>query len=449
MNKINYTTRPKVAPKIDKGVALCLSGGGYRAMLFHCGTLIRLAELGYLAPQKLRLVSSVSGGAITAAMLGVRWEEIIKQSAIKPDEPPDTDKAKVTIDSAKMAIAVRTKVVEPLIEYATEKTLDGWALLTGFPGWFINGWIPRKWLTRFRLKTPGEFIADYHDQNLFKGAALCDLPDSAHGIAPDFVFNATNLSTGADYRFSRNFMGDSLAGFDENPSVPLALAVAISGGFPPILGPVLFQPLQPTSGTSDLSSQIKDESDLKAFTHFATLADGGVNDNLGLEPALQHWDTILVSDGGLPTAPDPRPSFFLALSLLRVHSITDLQVRLMRRKQITVLFKAEEKNLTAEKILDSSRFRRKGAFWDMERRLNELTVDDQLSGVEVMSIDKEIQHNLANTPTRLKCLKRDYCKKLINLGYAQCDAHMRTYVIADQKLPCPKDFPYPEATMTK
>ena len=30
----------------EKGVALCLSGGGYRAMLFHVGTLWRLNELG-------------------------------------------------------------------------------------------------------------------------------------------------------------------------------------------------------------------------------------------------------------------------------------------------------------------------------------------------------------------------------------------------------------------
>ncbi len=33
------------------GIGLCLSGGGYRAMLFHLGVLWRLAELGYLGPQ--------------------------------------------------------------------------------------------------------------------------------------------------------------------------------------------------------------------------------------------------------------------------------------------------------------------------------------------------------------------------------------------------------------
>src|SRR5215475_2295356 len=32
----------------EPGIALCLSGGGYRAMLFHLGALWRLNEWGYL-----------------------------------------------------------------------------------------------------------------------------------------------------------------------------------------------------------------------------------------------------------------------------------------------------------------------------------------------------------------------------------------------------------------
>src|SRR3954466_1762547 len=55
----------------SEGTALCLSGGGYRAMLFHVGALWRLNELGFLP--KLERVSSVSGGSIAAATLGRRW----------------------------------------------------------------------------------------------------------------------------------------------------------------------------------------------------------------------------------------------------------------------------------------------------------------------------------------------------------------------------------------
>lgn len=35
---------------LKQGIAICLSGGGYRAMLFHVGVLWRLAEAGYLGP---------------------------------------------------------------------------------------------------------------------------------------------------------------------------------------------------------------------------------------------------------------------------------------------------------------------------------------------------------------------------------------------------------------
>ena len=45
-------------------IALCLSGGGYRAMLFHVGVLWRLVDSGVLA--EVDRVSSVSGGSITA-----------------------------------------------------------------------------------------------------------------------------------------------------------------------------------------------------------------------------------------------------------------------------------------------------------------------------------------------------------------------------------------------
>src|SRR5260370_34153279 len=56
------------------GIALCLSGGGYRAMLFHLGTLWRLNELGYLP--KLDRMSRVSGCSITAAVLGMNWSSL-------------------------------------------------------------------------------------------------------------------------------------------------------------------------------------------------------------------------------------------------------------------------------------------------------------------------------------------------------------------------------------
>src|ERR1051325_2468873 len=60
--------------KPQPGMALCLSGGGYRAMLFHLGAFIRLNEAGLLP--KLKKISSVSGGSISAGVLGLKWKKL-------------------------------------------------------------------------------------------------------------------------------------------------------------------------------------------------------------------------------------------------------------------------------------------------------------------------------------------------------------------------------------
>src|SRR5262249_28215587 len=53
---------------------LAMSGGGFRATLFHLGALVRLNEFGFLP--KLDRISSVSGGSITNGLLAVRWHQL-------------------------------------------------------------------------------------------------------------------------------------------------------------------------------------------------------------------------------------------------------------------------------------------------------------------------------------------------------------------------------------
>src|SRR5688572_23962883 len=60
--------------KRTRGIALCLSGGGYRAALFHLGALRCLSEAGIL--KNVDSVSSVSGGSILAAYLVRRMSEL-------------------------------------------------------------------------------------------------------------------------------------------------------------------------------------------------------------------------------------------------------------------------------------------------------------------------------------------------------------------------------------
>ena len=70
-----------VTPRADKkaggpspGIGLAVSGGGYRAMLFHLGAFLRLYEVGLL--QRLDRISSVSGGSITAAKIALEWPRL-------------------------------------------------------------------------------------------------------------------------------------------------------------------------------------------------------------------------------------------------------------------------------------------------------------------------------------------------------------------------------------
>ncbi|MCC8957829.1 patatin-like phospholipase family protein [Bradyrhizobium sp. Pear77] len=68
-------TNPHQQPAaVEDGIALSLSGGGYRAMVFHVGALCRLNEVGLVG--KLTRISSVSGGSITAGVLGLLWDEL-------------------------------------------------------------------------------------------------------------------------------------------------------------------------------------------------------------------------------------------------------------------------------------------------------------------------------------------------------------------------------------
>ena len=83
-------------------------------------------------------------------------------------------------------------------------------------------------------------------EHLFHGATLQDLPD-----APRFVINATNVQSGALWRFMKPYMRDYRVGEVKKPTIPLALAVAASSAFPPVLSPVEMR-LEPDEFTPKL-----------------------------------------------------------------------------------------------------------------------------------------------------------------------------------------------------
>ncbi|HEX8230124.1 MAG TPA: patatin-like phospholipase family protein [Chloroflexia bacterium] len=368
------------------GIALCLSGGGYRAMLFHLGTLWRLNELGYVA--RLSRVSSVSGGSITAGALALAWHKL-----------------HFTGDSLRVAENFKEEVVLPVRGLA-DKTIDVWAVLRGL---FWGG-------------TTSTHVASYYNRYLFRGCTLQDLPKRGQG--PDFVFNASNLQTGVLWQASRDHIGDYKIGWMSNPDISVAQAVAASSAFPPFLSPMVF-----TFDPKTHQFQPRRYSTLNKppYTTNVLLTDGGVYDNLGLETAWKYFDTVLVSDGGGKMQASKKPGRDWVRQVLRVRDMTDNQVRALRKRQLMASYRAPKKDLNY----------RQGAYWGIRTEIADYELADSLP------CDPKDTGKLADIWTRLGHLNGTKQEKLINWGYAICDAAIRRYV--DRSLPPPKGFPYPES----
>lgn len=74
-------------------LGLALSGGGFRASLFHLGVLACLADLGHL--KSVQYLSTVSGGSIVGAAYYLKVKQLLEGT--RPDGAPPSDEAYVTI----------------------------------------------------------------------------------------------------------------------------------------------------------------------------------------------------------------------------------------------------------------------------------------------------------------------------------------------------------------
>ncbi len=362
------TDDPIAHPK--PGMALCLSGGGYRAMLFHLGCLWRLNEVGLL--KGLARVSSVSGGSITAAMLGLSWKRL-------------------QFDGGNVARNLTELVIDPIRGLAGV-TVDQGAIVWGIL-------LPRK--------TIADEVADAYREHLFGNATLQDLPGDQDG--PRFVINATNVQTKVLWRFSKPYMGDYRVGLIKNPTSELAVAVAASSAFPPFLSPATLK-LDP----ADFDPSTNGGLQVEPYTSEVVLTDGGVYDNLGLETAWKAYETILVSDGGGGSSDEPRPKRDWLEHVYRVLNLLDNGVRSLRKRQVVGSYQLGL---------------RKGTYWGIRTNI----LDYKLPTAMNCPFDKTMA--LANTATRLKKLDGTLQEQIINWGYAVCDAAIRKHLDQNLPVP--------------
>ena len=257
-----------------------------------------------------------------------------------------------------------------------------------------------------------EKIQKAYDDMLFHGATLQDLPDDP----PRFVINATNVQSSVLWRFSKPYMRDWRVGEVRSPKVPLAAAVAASSAFPPVLSPAELD-LRKYGCVFEPGSGVDLQKD--PYTSKAVLTDGGVYDNMGLETVWKQYQTVLVSDAGGHIEPEESPHHDWARHAYRILDIEDNQVRSLRKRQVIAAFGNKE---------------RSGTYWGIRTNILDYKVDGPLN----CPWDKTMI--LARIATRLKALSDSDQMRLINWGYAVCDAAMRKHV--DPSLPLPAGFPY-------
>ena len=354
-------------------------------MLFHLGVLWRLAELGYLGTADrdgkhgpigtLQRVSCVSGGSIVAAALGLAWNDL-------------------KVDEDELLERFRELVVNPVEDFASQTTVSIWSA-----AWAAV------------VSTVNKSVARVYRRRLYGNKTLQDLPDS-----PRFVINATNLQSGALWRFSKPFTRDWRVGEIKNPTDSIASVVGASSAFPPFLSPARFK-YDESQYTPGSGSGLQKPP----YTTRPALSDGGVYDNMGLETVFKNFQTVIVSNAGGGFQPKKKIAGDWALQSYRVMSTIDNQVRSLRKRVL---------------ISSLSSLERYGVYWSIRSDIDGYPAENKLP------CPHKRTRKLADIPTDLAAKDKTTQRRLINWGYAICDAGIRSWV--EDGLPAPADFPYPD-----
>ena len=173
-------------------IGLALSGGGFRAAVFHLGVLRHMAEDGLL--EQVTQVSTVSGGSLVIGAVfsasGGKWPS---SSEFLQSVYPTIRERLVSED----LFSFRALGLEGILRQNTRILFRRANVLA--------------WLIRKRWNV---------------GLRLSDLPES-----PVWHVNTTSLETGKNWRFTRDTMGDWQFGRHYSPDIAVADAMWPAAGF--------------------------------------------------------------------------------------------------------------------------------------------------------------------------------------------------------------------------
>jgi NTE family protein len=157
------------------------------------------------------------------------------------------------------------------------------------------------------------------------------------------------------------------------------MAVGASAAFPSYLSPAFVkipaEALIETSGADLLGA---------SFSRTLCLTDGGIYDNLGLEPVWKRYRTIFVNDGGAVTPGVPSPKTNWLSQAMRATDIALQQGINMRRRTLRGLHQSGARNIV---------------YWGINEGV------DTYKARNPLGFPKSETDAAAAVPTRLVCLK--------------------------------------------
>lgn len=258
-------------------------------MAFHLGVLRLLAERRLL--EDVHRISTVSGGSLLIGLVlqvnSMRW--------------PSSEEFLSTIYPG-----LREKLTKRSLQWGAVRQL-------------MNPWNMRFLLSRANLLA----LALRHEWGV--SAKLAELP-----ACPEWSINGTTAENGKRFRFKRSDIGDYTLGYAAPGDFPLASALAVSAAFPGGFGPLKLDATQfDWRRRRQWGAPPGSEESVAIGYESLHLYDGGVYDNLGLEPFFdagrgesKHPDNlIIVSDAG---APLPSGFSFFSFSPFRLKRVADI-----------------------------------------------------------------------------------------------------------------------------
>ena len=284
---------------------LALSGGGFRAALYHLGVLASLAERDIL--RHVEVISCVSGGTVVGALYYLKLREAMQQAA--QNQQP-TNYIELVRELQKEFLAGVQKDLRNRI--------------------FINPYLTLKMIFSSRYNRATR-LAEMYDKYFYRkyaenGKALkmkdldfhlvADRPHQAFDRRrenwcrsekiPELIINATTLNTGHNWQFTTRRAGEPPATIDpdfdakyrvrrmdyRDTSVPdvirnvsLATAVAASSAVPGIFNPLLLE---------NVTKEQNEDEEKNQAEIVLQLSDGGVHDNLGVTGLTEQECTVII-----------------------------------------------------------------------------------------------------------------------------------------------------------